>query len=191
MKERWNAVDVEAEALLKKERYHILDRLLKSGNVEIRVVPKERLFLHGKAGVIHYPNAPRKSFIGSVNDSKSAFTDNYELVWQDDDPASADWVEAEFWALWNEAIPLPEAIIMEIGRVANRQEVTIEMLDKANVPAAAVLKRQFIGQGNSYSLGSVLCYNVLEHREVYGKARLLLADEVGVGKLYLWQRVRL
>ena len=109
LKERWNAVDVEAEALLKKERYHILDRLLKSGNVEIRVVPKERLFLHGKAGVIHYPNAPRKSFIGSVNDSKSAFTDNYELVWQDDDPASADWVEAEFWALWNEAIPLPES----------------------------------------------------------------------------------
>ena len=40
LKERWNEVDVEAEALLKKERYQILDQLLQSGNVEIRVVPK-------------------------------------------------------------------------------------------------------------------------------------------------------
>ena len=183
LKERWNAVDVEAEALLKKERYHILDRLLKSGNVEIRVVPKDRLFLHGKAGVIHYPNAPRKSFIGSVNDSKSAFTDNYELVWQDDDPASADWVEAEFWALWNEAIPLPEAIIMEIGRVANRQEITIDMLAPANVPAAAVAEAPIYRAGEQlqpWQRSFVTMF--LEHRAVYGKARLLLADEVGVGK---------
>ncbi|MFH4325323.1 hypothetical protein WAJ71_22525, partial [Acinetobacter baumannii] len=73
LKERWNEVDVEAEALLKKERYQILDRLLQSGNVEIRVVPRDRLFLHGKAGSIHYNNGCRKSFIGSVNESKSAF----------------------------------------------------------------------------------------------------------------------
>ncbi len=68
LKERWNEVDVEAEALLKKERYQILDKLLKSGNVEIRVVPRERLFLHGKAGSIHYPDGTRSSFIGSVVD---------------------------------------------------------------------------------------------------------------------------
>ncbi len=53
LKERWNEVDVEAEAILKKERYQILDQLLQAGNVEIRVVPKELLFLHGKAGSIH------------------------------------------------------------------------------------------------------------------------------------------
>jgi len=47
-------VDVAAEALLKQDRYQRLDQLLKAGNVEIRVVPKERLFLHGKAGSIHY-----------------------------------------------------------------------------------------------------------------------------------------
>ncbi len=64
-------MDVEAEALLKKERYQILDQLLHSGNVEIRVVPRERLFLHGKAGSIHYADGSRKSFIGSVNESKA------------------------------------------------------------------------------------------------------------------------
>ena len=96
LKERWNKVDVEAEALLKKERYQKLDELLNSGNVEIKVVPKERLFLHGKAGSIHYANETRRSFVGSVNESKSAFRDNYELVWLDDDEVSADWVEEEF-----------------------------------------------------------------------------------------------
>jgi len=95
LKERWNEVDVEAEALLKKERYQRLDQLLKSGNVEIRVVPRERLFLHGKAGSIHYPDGSRKSFIGSVNETKNAFAHNYELVWQDENPESADWVESE------------------------------------------------------------------------------------------------
>src|SRR5664280_1889635 len=128
LKERWNQVDVEAEALLKKERYQLLDQLLNTGNVEIRVVPKERLFLHGKAGSIHYADGSRKAFVGSVNDSKSAFAHNYELVWQDDDESSADWVEEEFWALWKEGVPLPEAILNEITRVANRREITVDLL---------------------------------------------------------------
>jgi phosphatidylserine/phosphatidylglycerophosphate/cardiolipin synthase-like enzyme len=138
LKERWNEVDVEAEAFLKKERYQILDQLLQSGNVEIRVVPRERLFLHGKAGSIHYLDGTRKSFIGSVNESKSAFSHNYELIWQDDDEESADWVEKEFWALWNDGVPLPEAILAEINRVANRREVTVEVLKPDEVPAAAM-----------------------------------------------------
>ncbi len=79
LKERWNAVDVEAEALFQQERYRRLDQLLQSGRVEIRVVPRERLFLHGKAGSIHYPDGRYCAFIGSVNETKSAFAHNYEL----------------------------------------------------------------------------------------------------------------
>ncbi|MDR6726140.1 SNF2 family DNA or RNA helicase [Paenibacillus amylolyticus] len=183
LKEHWNEVDVEAEALLKKERYRILDRLLESGNVEIRVVPRERLFLHGKAGSIHYPDGSRKSFIGSVNESKSAFSHNYELVWQDDDEQSADWVEKEFWALWNEGVPLPEAILVEINRVANRREVTVEVLSPDEIPAAAMVEAPIYRGGEQlqpWQRSFVTMF--LEHRETYGKARLLLADEVGVGK---------
>ncbi|MDP6999958.1 MAG: phospholipase D-like domain-containing protein [Candidatus Poribacteria bacterium] len=183
LKERWNKVDVEAEALLKKERYQRLDQLLQSGNVEIRVVPKERLFLHGKAGAIHYPDGRRKSFIGSVNESKSAFAHNYELVWQDDEDESADWVEKEFWALWNEGVPLPDAIPAEINRVANRREVTIEVLAPAEVPAAAMAEAPIYRGGEQlqpWQRSFVTMF--LEHRDIYGKARLLLADEVGVGK---------
>jgi len=183
LKERWNQVDVEAEALLKKGHYQILDQLLQSGNVQIRVVPKERVFLHGKAGSIHYPDGSRKSFIGSVNESKSAFAYNYELVWQDDDEASADWVEKEFWALWNDGVPLPEAILAEINRVANRREVTVEVLRPEEVPAAAMAEAPIYRGGEQLQPWQrSFVTQFLEHREIYGKVRLLLADEVGVGK---------
>lgn len=185
LKERWNKVDVEAEALLKKERYQLLDQLLQSGNVVIRVVPRERLFLHGKAGVMSYPDGSRQSFIGSVNESKSAFASNYELVWQDDDEVSADWVEQEFWELWKEGVPLPDAILAEIQRVANRQEITIEAAQQKpqDLPAAAMAEAPIYRGGEQlqpWQRSFVTMF--LEHREIYGKARLLLADEVGVGK---------
>lgn len=183
LKERWNEVDVEAEALLKKERYQRLDHLLKSGNVEIRVVPRERLFLHGKAGSIHYPDGSRKSFIGSVNETKNAFAHNYELVWQDETQESTDWVESEFRALWQDGIPLPEAILAEINRVANRREVTVEVLQPEDVPAAAMAEAPIYRGGEQlqpWQRSFVTMF--LEYRKTYGKARLLLADEVGVGK---------
>jgi hypothetical protein len=52
LKERWNEAPAEVEALLHRARYHKLHELLTSGRVEIRVVPKDRVFIHGKAGVI-------------------------------------------------------------------------------------------------------------------------------------------
>ena len=185
LKERWNEVDIEAEALLQKERYQRLDALLHSGNVEIRVVPRERLFLHGKAGVIYYPQSTRKSFIGSVNESKSAFRDNYELVWLDDEEDSADWIENEFWALWQEGVPLPKAILSEIHRVANRREISVDAAraEPKDLPAAAIAEAPIYRGGEQlqpWQRSFVTTF--LEHRQTYGKARLLLADEVGVGK---------
>src|ERR1700733_6769350 len=52
LKERWNEAPAEVEALLHRERYRKLHDLLTSGRIEIRVVPKDRVFIHGKAGVI-------------------------------------------------------------------------------------------------------------------------------------------
>ncbi len=183
LKESWNEVDVAAEALLKRERYQKLDALLHAGNVEIRVVPSQRLFLHGKAGSIHYPGGRRRSFMGSVNETKSAFAHNYELVWQDDDPESAAWVETEFWSLWKDGVPLPDTIIDEISRVAHRREVTVEVLQPKDVPGAALAEAPIYRGGEQlqpWQRSFVTLF--LEHCETYGKARLLLADEVGVGK---------
>ncbi|MFM2531109.1 phospholipase D-like domain-containing protein, partial [Escherichia coli] len=128
------------------------------------------------AGSIHYADGSRKSFIGSVNESKSAFAPNYELVWQDDDEESADWVEREFWALWTEGVPLPDAILAEIHRVSNRREVTVDVLKPEEVPAAAMAEAPIYRGGEQlqpWQRSFVTMF--LEHREIYGKARLLLA----------------
>ena len=52
LKERWNQAPAEVEALLHRDKYRQLHDLLPTGRVEIRVVPKDRVFIHGKAGVI-------------------------------------------------------------------------------------------------------------------------------------------
>jgi SNF2 family DNA or RNA helicase len=183
LKEKWNQVDIERESLILQDRYKILDSLLRQGNVEIRVVPKERIFIHGKAGVISYPNDSKISFVGSVNDSKSAFSHNYELVWQDDSPESATWVEEEFYALWKEGIPLPETILDEIHRVANRREITVSVLNSETVSGASMVEAPIYRGGEQLQAWQRSFVSLfLQHRETYKKARLLIADEVGLGK---------
>ena len=43
------------------------------------------------------------AFLGSVNESASAWRLNYELLWEDDAPDTVAWVQEEFDALWNDA----------------------------------------------------------------------------------------
>ena len=83
LKERWNRAPSEVEALLHRDRYRRLHDLLTSGHVEIRVVPKDRVFVHGKAGVIEAADGTKTSFLGSINETRSAFAQNYEILWED------------------------------------------------------------------------------------------------------------
>ena len=46
LKEHWNEAPAEVEALLHRDRYRRLHDLLTSRRVEIRVVPKDRVFIH-------------------------------------------------------------------------------------------------------------------------------------------------
>ena len=63
--------------------------------------------------------------MGSVNESLNGWKRNYELLWSDDGEESAVWVEREFFALWNTAVPLPEAIRQEVFRLARREEIPL------------------------------------------------------------------
>ena len=56
--------------------------------------------MHGKAGVITYDDGSKTSFIGSINETKSAFSLNYEMVWEDDSPDAVAWVQSEFDFFW-------------------------------------------------------------------------------------------
>ena len=183
LKERWNEVSSEVEALLHRYRYRRLYDLLSSGNIEIRVVPKDRVFIHGKAGVIECANESKICFLGSINETRSAFAHNYEILWEDTSPEGVAWVEEEFDALWKDSYPLPDAIIQEIKRVADRVEIRFEDAKVAELPAAALAESPIYRGGEQLQPWQRSFVTIfLKHREVYGKARLLLADEVGVGK---------
>ncbi len=183
LKEKWNQAPAEVEALLHRERYRRLYDLLASGRVEIKVVPKDRVFIHGKAGVIESAEGGKTCFLGSINETKSAFAQNYEILWEDTSAEGVAWVEEEFDALWRDAYPLPDAIIEEIKRVADRIEIKFENVSPQTLPAAALAESPIYRGGEQlqpWQRSFVTLF--LQHRETYGKARLLLADEVGVGK---------
>ena len=183
LKERWNEAAPEVEALLHRERYRRLHELLTSGRVEIRVVPKDRVFIHGKAGVIEQADGSTTCFLGSINETKSAFAKNYEILWEDASPEGVAWVDEEFAALWEDARPLPNAIIEEIERVAERVEIRFDDADPKELPAAALAEAPIYRGGEQLQPWQrSFVTTLLDHRETYGKARLLLADEVGVGK---------
>ena len=93
------------------------------------------------------------------------------------------WVEEEFEALWKDSYPLPDAIIEEIQRVADRVEVRFEQVKPDELAGAALAESPIYRRGEQlqpWQRAFVTLF--LWHRETYGKARLLLADEVGVGK---------
>ncbi len=183
LKECWNQPSAEVEALLHRERYRRLHDLLVSGRVEIRVVPKNQVFVHGKAGVIESANGVKTSFLGSINETKSAFSGNYEILWEDPSAEGVQWVEEEFEALWKDAFPLPDAIVEEIERISKRVEISFKEVKPQDLPAAALAESPIYRGGEQlqpWQRSFVTLF--LQHRETYGKARLLLADEVGVGK---------
>ena len=108
--------------------------------MEIRVVPKDRVFVHGKAGAIEAADGSKTCFLGSINETRRAFAHNYEILWEDMSPEGVKWVEEEFEALWQDAFPLPDAIVEEIKRVADRVEIRFEEVTPDALPAAALVE---------------------------------------------------
>lgn len=183
LKERWNEPSAEVEALLHRDRYRRLYELLTSGRVEIRVVPKDRVFIHGKAGVIESADGSKTCFMGSINETKSAFAINYEMLWEDPSPEGVAWVEEEFTDLWKDAYQLPDAIISDIRRIAERVEIRFGDVKPKDIAGAALAESPIYRGGEQlqpWQRSFVTMF--LQHRDTYGAARLLLADEVGVGK---------
>ena len=168
-------------------RFARLYELLTSGKLEVRVLPDEVFGLvHGKAGVVRYPDGRATSFLGSVNESLTAWRLNYELMWEDDSIEAVAWVQDEFDALWShpQAVPLADFVVLDVKRLAHRQETTIEdwRRDAHADPAAAAVEspvyRQEFGLWAHQKYFVKLAFEA--HRR--GTARFVLADQVGLGK---------
>ena len=173
-----------------KVLYDMLSSSGKDGRLfEIRLVPDSEFgFVHGKGGVIE-GTWGRTSFIGSANDSSRAWTKNYELVWEDDDPASVTWLQEEFDALWAKAFPLSEFIVKQIGRLAERtliehvgpwrEKPSPEPL-LAEVPTVTELFGFWDHQ--KYFINLTFQEHLKYRGDPLRGARFLLCDGVGLGK---------
>lgn len=186
LKREWTSkVDAQLP-VLGKSRFGRLYELLRSGKLEVRVLPNEYYgLIHGKAGVITRADGSQTAFLGSVNETLSAWKLNYELLWEDSSAEAVTWVQAEFDALWNDPriVKLSDAVVEDIGRLAKRFVVTLPTWTAAAEPAAAVIEAPVYRK--EYGLWAHQKYFVdlafREHTSGRG-ARLVLADMVGLGK---------
>jgi len=182
---RWNDKAIEAEALLNRERYRRLDAFLTKHGQAVRVAPDSICgFVHGKAGVIELADGRKLGFIGSMNETRSGWQRHYEILWEDDSPDGIEWIEKEFEFIWNAARPLPEAVIREVRRRGYRREVLFDEIDDDDaLTPAALIESPLYREGLSlqpWQRGFIT--ECLRHYRNYGLVRLLLADEVGLGK---------
>lgn len=167
-------------------RFQKLYELLSSGKLEVKVLPSERFgLMHGKAGVITYHDNKQTSFLGSINETYSGWVRNYELLWEDENQESIDWVQEEFNALWcdHAAIPLSQAVTEEINRIANRKVVDCQTWNEHPDPASVVIEAPvYKNEFGLWSHQKTFVSMVFEDHMKYGGARYILADQVGLGK---------
>ena len=170
-----------------KPRFRRLYDFLRSGKVEIRVLPDDVFGLvHGKAGVITRGDGGQTSFLGSANETGAAFRLNYELVWEDDSPEAVAWVQEEFDALWSSpfAVRLADFVVQDLDRLARRELIGDvarwrEEPDPASVVVEAPVYRKEVGLWEHQKHFVKLAFDA--HRGPHG-ARFVLADQVGLGK---------
>ena len=182
---RWNDRALEAEALLNRDRYRRLDAFLAKHGQAVRVAPDSICgFVHGKAGVIELSDGRKVAFIGSMNETSSGWRRHYEILWEDGSPEGVAWVEKEFEFLWHAARPLPDTVIREVRRRGYRREVLFDEIDDdEDLAPAALVESPLYREGLAllpWQQGFIT--ECLRHYHNHGIVRLLLADEVGLGK---------
>lgn len=186
VRKEWTS-KIELEKLEKATpRLRRLYKLLKSKKLEVRVLPSENFgLIHGKAGLITLNDDSQIAFMGSTNETYSAWKVNYEMLWEDDSEEAVAWVKKEFNGLWNHpsAVPLSEFVIEDIGRISRRKVIRKNEWEEEDDPASAVVETPVYRKE----------YGLWPHQKYFVKiawdefksgrgARFVLADQVGLGK---------
>ena len=117
--------------------------------MEVRVSARFRIRTHPRQSRrLRRADGSATAFLGSVNESSSAWKMNYELLWEDDDPETIAWVQEEFDALWNDARAVDLAccpfIAQDVQRIISRKVIEPEELraiaDPTTAAAAAAVE---------------------------------------------------
>ncbi|WP_448216240.1 phospholipase D-like domain-containing protein [Endozoicomonas sp. 2B-B] len=187
MRRDWCAGEPEKPPEASHKRFKKLYEFLVSGKMEVRVLPDEAFGLvHGKAGVITLADGSKTCFMGSTNESLTAWKLNYEMLWEDSSQEGIRWVESEFNALWNHhlATPLSDSVIADIKRISERVEVdrTTWQTEPHIDPAPAIVETPVYRK--EFGLWPHQKYFVKkafdDHQK--GGVRYILADQVELGK---------
>ena len=172
-------------------RYRALYDALTSGKIEVRVLPDSAFgLIHEKAGVIRRTDGTATAFLGSVNESATAWKLNYELLWEDDSPETVQWVQDEFNALWNDAramdLSVCPFIVQDVKRTIERRVIEPkefqETEDPAKAAAAAAVETPVYRREQGLWPHQKYFARLALERHRLGGARLVLADQVGLGK---------
>ena len=172
-------------------RYQALYEALTSQKIEVRVLPDSAFgLIHGKAGVVRCDDGSATAFLGSVNESSSAWKVNYELLWEDDAAETVAWVQEEFDALWNDsrAVDLAccEFIAQDVNRIVARKVIEPKDLkaisDPTSAAAAAAVETPIYRREQGLWPHQKYFARLALERHRLGGARLVLADQVGLGK---------
>jgi len=160
---------------------------LQSGLLKVKVLPDEDFgLIHGKAGVITRTDGSRVCFIGSANESRTAWVSNYELVWLDESEEGVRWVQEEFDALWSspQAVDLAEAVVQDVARLIHRIVVpSIGDWKKEEAdPAEPIVELPIYRHENGLWAHQKSFIKLAFDAHKNGGARYLLADQVGLGK---------
>lgn len=191
LRRSWCAGRPEEAPPLAIPRYRALYEALCSGKMEVRVLPDAAFgLIHGKAGVVRRADGSATAFLGSVNESLSAWKLNYELLWEDDDPETVAWVQTEFNALWNDPRAVNLAccpfIVQDVKRIISRRVIEPSDLptitDATAVAAAAAVETPVYRREQGLWPHQKYFARLALERHRLGGARLVLADQVGLGK---------
>lgn len=191
LRQSWCAGHPEAAPPAALPRYQALFEALTSGKMEVRVLPDSAFgLIHGKAGVIRRADGTAISFLGSVNESASAWKVNYELLWEDDSPGTVAWVQEEFDALWNDPRAMDLAccpfIVQDVQRILTRKVIEPpewkETVDPTTAAAAAAIETPVYRREQGLWPHQKYFARLALERHRLGGARLVLADQVGLGK---------
>ena len=191
LRRSWCSGKPEEAPPIAMKRYQALYEALVNKKIEVRVLPDSAFgLIHGKAGVVRRSDGTATAFLGSVNESASAWKVNYELLWEDNDSETVAWVQEEFDALWNDRHAVDLAccpfITQDLQRIVNRK--VIEPADIKSIPdttaaaaAAAVETPVYRREQGLWPHQKYFARLALERHRL-GGARLVLADQVGLGK---------
>ncbi|OHD27787.1 MAG: hypothetical protein A2Y38_10910 [Spirochaetes bacterium GWB1_59_5] len=183
----WCRGEPESLPSAAQPRIEALYRFLSTKHMQVKVLPDEVFgLIHGKAGLIRYPDGRAMTFLGSVNESATAWKLNYELLWEDDSPEAVAWVVEEFESLWHDThavdlacCPFVEA---DLKRLAKRKIIAVDDWRGAPEPSSVAVESPVYRREQGLWPHQKYFIRLAIERHRRASARLVLADQVGLGK---------